>query len=100
MEWYSEFITVLILVFALCTLVGGILATYLGSSKSRYTGIGMFVVGLAVGLGYAWAAAVWERGFFADVDLSAILTNAVVYIVAAIVGALIALGIFLLAIMR
>lgn len=100
MVWYSEFITVLLLVFALCVLIGGIFVAYFGSGKSRYIGIGLFIVGLAVGFGCSWAAAMWDRGFFADISLLTILANAVTYIGAAIVGALIALGIFLLAIMK
>jgi len=92
-----DFLTVLILVFALFMLLAGIFTAYFGSGKSRMIGVALLVIGLVVGV--LWVV----MGGFADmikVDLSSVIWNAFVYIIAAVIGALMAIGVFLLAIMK
>ncbi len=91
------FLTVVILVFALFMLLAGIFTAYFGSGKSRMIGVVLLVVGLLVGI--IWVV----LGAFSDVinvDMSEVVWNAFLYIVAGVIGALIAIGVFLLAIMK
>ncbi len=89
--------TVLILVFALFMLLAGIFTAYFGSGKSRMIGVVLLVIGLVVGI-------LWVVLGYSDigikVDLSDVIWNAFVYIIAAVIGALAAIGVFLLAIMK
>jgi len=92
-----DFLTVLILVFALFMLLAGIFTAYFGSGKSRMIGVVLLVIGLVVGI-------LWVVMGYSDigikVDLSGVIWNAFVYIIAAVIGALAAIGVFLLAIMK
>ncbi len=92
------FLTVLVLVFALFMLLAGIFTAYFGSGKSRMIGVVLLVVGLVVGI--IWAVLSMDSVGVIPVDLSVVVWNAFLYIIAAVIGALIAIGVFLLAIMK
>jgi hypothetical protein len=93
-----EFLTVLILVFALFMLLAGIFTAYFGSGKSRMIGVLLLVIGLVVGV--LWAALSLGDNGAIDVDLGNVIWNAFLYIVAGVLGALAAIGVFLVAIMK
>jgi hypothetical protein len=93
-----EFLTVLILVFALFMLLAGIFTAYFGSGKSRMIGVVLLVIGLVVGL--LWVVMGLDSVAVIDVDLATVIWDAFINIIAAVVGALIAIGVFLLAIMK
>jgi hypothetical protein len=93
-----DFLTVLILVFALFMLLAGIFTAYFGSGKSRMIGVVLLVIGLVVGV--MWVVMGTDSVDMINVDLSSVVWNAFVYIIAAVIGALIAIGVFLLAIMK
>lgn len=92
-----EFLTVLLLTFGLFMILAGAFTAYFGSGKSRMIGVVLLVVGLVV-------AVIWiYLGGFADtinVDLGGVIWTAFLNIIAAVIGALIAIGVFLLAIMK
>jgi hypothetical protein len=92
-----EFLTVLLLTFGLFMILAGAFTAYFGSGKSRMIGVVLLVVGLVV-------AVLWiYLGGFSDtinVDLSGVIWTAFLNIIAAVIGALIAIGVFLLAIMK
>jgi len=96
MDWIG-FLTVLLLTFSLVMLLAGAFTAYFGSGKSRMIGVVLLVIGLIVGL-------VWGYLGYADemitVDLSEVIWAAFVNIIAAVIGALVAVGAFLLAIMK
>ena len=92
-----DFLTVLILVFALFMLLAGIFTAYFGSGKSRMIGVALLVIGLVVGILWVVMAGFSDT---IEVDLSSVIWNAFVYIIAAVIGALVAIGVFLLAIMK
>ncbi len=86
------------LVFAIGTLIAGLFTAYFGSGKSRAIGATLFIVGIIVGLifwnyssGVFWGSAAWDWG---------LVENGISAVIGAIVGALIALGIFLAGIMK
>ncbi|HJX04860.1 MAG TPA: hypothetical protein VJ489_03480 [Thermoplasmata archaeon] len=95
-----EFLTVLVLVFALFMLLAGIFTAYFGSGKSRMIGVALLVVGLVVGI--IWVALAWgaPESDTIDVDITEVAWSAFLYILAGLVGALAAIGVFLVAIMK
>jgi len=95
-----EFITVLVLTFALFTLIAGIFTAYFGAGKSRKIGVVLIVVGLIVGFFYTLPPIREATGIANNIDISSIVVDAVIILVAAIIGAVIALLLFLGAIMK
>jgi len=93
-----EFLTVLILVFALFMLLAGIFTAYFGSGKSRMIGVALLVIGLVVGI--LWIVMGFDDIDLIDVNLSQVIWNAFLYILAGVLGALAAIGVFLVAIMK
>ncbi len=92
------FLTVLILVFALFMLLAGIFTAYFGSGKSRMIGVILLVIGLVVGI--IWVVMGMDSVDVIKVDLSSVIWNAFLYILAGLLGALAAIGVFLVAIMK
>jgi hypothetical protein len=97
MMGFWEFMTIVILVFALFMLLAGAFTAYFGSGRSRAIGAALLVIGLVVGI--VW---VYLGGFtdIIDVNLADVVWTAFLNLLAAIIGALIAVGIFLVAIMK
>ena len=93
-----EFLTVIILVFALFMLLAGVFTAYFGSGKSRMIGVALLVIGLIVGI--IWVVMGLDSVDLIDVDLAKVIWDAFLYILAGVIGALAAIGVFLLAIMK
>ena len=99
-SWWT-FLTVIVLMFSLVLFIAGVFTAYFGSGKSRGIGAGLLVLGLVIGIIYAWMAK--NDLYFlekAAIDLDVVIINGLMYILGAIIGALIAIGIFLGAIMK
>jgi uncharacterized membrane-anchored protein len=96
---WNAFVVVLLLVFALFLILAGIFTAYFGSGKSRTIGVALLVVGLVVGVLVAY---VYHAGDFGSNQggLGPLIEQALLVIVAAVIGALVAIGIFLVAIMK
>jgi len=99
MEW-MEFLTILVFAFAIVMLVAGLFTAYFGSGKSRKVGLALMTVGLVVGVLWAYLVGFSDVTLFSDVAAWDVMYGAIVNIVAAIVGALVAVGIFLAAVMK
>lgn len=93
---WSTFLTILLLTFGLFLVITGAFTAYFGSGKSRKIGVGLLVGGLVVGVLWGWFAGPYQ----ANVDLVAIIVQSIGVILAAIIGAAAAIGLFLLAIMK
>ncbi len=93
------FLAILLLVFGLFLILAGIFTAYFGSGKSRTIGVVLLVVGLVVGLlvGYLYSAGTFGNHAH---QLGNLLLESFLVIVAAVIGALVAIGIFLVAIMK
>lgn len=95
-----QFLTILLLVFALFLILAGIFTAYFGSGKSRTIGVALLVGGLVIGVLVAY---LYHTGFGGNVSsdqLGSLILESLLVIVAAVVGALVAIGIFLVAIMK
>ena len=92
-------LSMLMLVFAVASIIAGIFTAYFGSGKSRAVGAILIVIGLVVGVLFLSFAGILS---FIDLGYSfgGVVVNGVLAVIGAIIGALIALGIFLLAIMK
>jgi hypothetical protein len=94
-----QFLTILLLVFGLFLILAGIFTAYFGSGKSRTIGVVLLVVGLVVGV---LTGLLYHNGTFGGQSnqLGSLLWESFLVIVAAVIGALVAVGIFLVAIMK
>ena len=90
------FLTILLMTFALFLVITGAFTAYFGSGKSRKIGVGLLVGGLVVGLLWGWYAGPAAT----SVDLLTVIAQSIGVILAAIIGAAAAIGLFLLAIMK
>jgi len=97
-HWYN-FVAVLLLVFALFLILAGIFTAYFGSGKSRTIGVALLVVGLVVGVLIGYLYHIGDFGAKSE-SLGGLVWQSFLVIVAAVIGALIAVGIFLVAIMK
>jgi len=91
-----NFVTILLLTFSLFLVITGAFTAYFGSGKSRKIGVGLLVGGLIVGILWGWYAGPVAP----SVDLVGIIVQSIGVILAAIIGAAAAIGLFLLAIMK
>ena len=95
-----SFLTILVFVFALVLLIAGIFSAGFGSGKSRKIGIVLLIAGLAIGIIWAYLVGWSDIELFADVPAWDVIYDAIFNILAALIGALAAVGIFLVAIMK
>ena len=94
------FLSMLMLVFAIASIVAGIFTAYFGSGKSRAVGAVLIIIGLIVGVLFLWFAGFLDFMGTAPLEFGGVVVDGIVAVVGAVIGALIALGIFLLAIMK
>jgi len=101
----AQILSMLTLVFAIASIIAGIFTAYFGSGRSRAVGLILVVIGILVFIIFMYGAG-WLEGLlgipatdsflmFKDTILQGILA-----LVGALIGAALALGIFLLAIMK
>ncbi len=91
------FLNMLMLLFAIGTFVAGVFTAYFGAGRSRAIGALLIVIGIIVG--YLYVDFTWLHyvgAFFTP----GIFSSGIVSVLGGLVGALIALGIFLAAIMK
>ena len=101
---WNIFLSMLTLVFAIASIIAGAFTAYFGSGKSRIVGGILIVIGLLAFVIFLWGAGALQNFIDRPAESSIFyfteITKSIIAIVGAIVGALIALGIFLLAIMK
>jgi hypothetical protein len=96
------FLSMMTLVFAIASIIAGIFTAYFGSGKSRAVGAILIIIGLLVGVIFLWGANLltFMGPPMEILNFSGTIVNGIIAVIGAVVGALIALGIFLLAIMK
>ena len=101
MDIVNQFLSMLTLVFAIASIIAGLFTAYFGSGKSRAVGAILIIIGLII-----FGVFLYGAGLLGSVAAGSILyfkgtiVQGIVAILGALVGAGIALGIFLLAIMK
>jgi len=102
-DYVAQFLSMLTLVFAIASFIAGIFTAYFGSGKSRAVGGVLIIIGILVLIIFMYGAG-WLEGMVGMPEGILLFKNTVlqgiVAILGAIVGAGIALGIFLMAIMK
>ncbi|MCD6512947.1 MAG: hypothetical protein J7K61_05035 [Thermoplasmata archaeon] len=91
------FVSMLLLVFAVGTIIAGLFTIYFGSGKSRAIGAILFIIGIIAGvIFYNYTVGLWSDFYWTWKTVEAGIAG----IVGGLIGGLIALGIFLLGIMK
>jgi len=93
-------ITIFLLMFALFLVLAGLFTSYFGSGKSRTIGVVLLVVGIVVGLGIGYWYHILSGSDRNYISLTTVLWQAFLVLLSAIAGAVAAIVIFLVAIMK
>ena len=101
MTWdLMSFLTILIFVFAIVLMIAGVFSAYFGSGKSRTYGIIMLIVGLVVLVVWAYLVGWSDIALFNEVQTLDIMIDALISFLAILLGALVAVGIFLVTVLK
>ncbi|HEC75942.1 MAG TPA: hypothetical protein ENI33_01630 [Thermoplasmatales archaeon] len=98
-ETIGLFVSMLLLIFALGAIIAGIFTIYFGSGRSRAIGSILFLIGIIVALvfyNYSTSTPLWGESAW---DWETV-KNGIASLIGGIIGALIALGVFLAGIMK
>jgi len=95
---WMTFVTILLLTFSLFLVITGAFTAYFGSGKSRKIGGGLLGGGVVIGL--FWVIATGPLNLFGTFGLWDVVVQTIVILIAALIGAAAAIGLFLLAIMK
>jgi hypothetical protein len=94
-----EFISIVVLTFALALIVLGAITIWLERGAGRLKGIALIVVGLIVGAGYAFLGSRFSLALFdrliVRVDLPSLMGTAFTYTTGVLGGTALAVGLFL-----
>ena len=94
-----EFISIVVLTFALALIVLGAVTMWLERGRGRLQGIVLTLVGLLVGAGYAFLGSRFSLALFdrliVRVDLPALMATAFTYTAGVLSGSALAVGLFL-----
>lgn len=101
MDWTTwEFLTVVIIAFAAVALAAGVFSAYFGKGKNKGYGILLAAVGLIVGLLWLYLIAWSNIEPFCDVAAWDVFYDAIINLIGILVGALVAVGIFLVTVLK
>ena len=92
--------TIIIFVFALIMMIAGIFSAYFGAGKNRAYGGVMFAVGLVVCVVWAYLVGFSTIEPFCDVAAWDVMYDALINMIAVVIGALVAIGIFLVVVLK
>lgn len=92
------FVTILVLTFSLFLVITGAFTAYFGSGKSRKIGGGLLGGGFAFGI--VWAFLGGFNKYLPVDSMLNIVIQSIAILAAAAIGAVLAIGLFLLAIMK
>jgi hypothetical protein len=96
-----DFVTVMVLAFAIFLALAGIFTAWFGNGKSRIAGAVMIVIGAVVGVLWALLCGAFNvMDPVIDVNVADVFINALINFAGVIVGALVAIGIFLVVVLK
>lgn len=96
-----DFVSVIILAFAAVMFMAGVFTAYFGNGKSRTAGFLMLIAGIAVGVLWVFLC----HGFgtepiISGVDIWNVFWSAFVDLIGVLIGAIVAVAIFLIAVLK
>ncbi len=94
------FVTILLLTFSLFLIITGAFTAYFGSGKSRRIGGALLGGGLVLGFLWGWLSSGFGNIIPLPTGLFEVIVQSIIVLVAAAIGAILAIGLFLLAIMK
>ncbi len=95
-----DFLSLVLIVFAVVMVLAGIFSAYFGKGKNRVYGILITVIGLVVALIMIYLLGWSDVSEFRDIDTWDMVYNAIVNLIGVIIGALVAVGIFLVTVLK
>ncbi|MCL1811792.1 MAG: hypothetical protein FWG41_06245 [Methanomassiliicoccaceae archaeon] len=95
-----NFLTIIIFIFALVMMIAGIFSAYFGAGKNRAYGGIIFAVGFIVCIVWAYLVGFSDIEPFCDVPAWDVMYDALINLIAVLIGALIAIGIFLVVVLK
>ena len=98
--WSVEFLSLVILAFGIVMLLAGALAAGFGHGKARGYGGLMCVIGVVLIGILIWLCGYSDISAFNDVSLWDVFMDGVINLLGILVGALIAVGIFLVVVLK
>jgi len=94
-----QFISIVVLTFALALIVLGAITMWLERGRGRLQGVALTLVGLLVGIGYAFLGSRFSLALFdhliVQVDLPALMATAFTYTAGVLSGVSLAVGLFI-----
>jgi hypothetical protein len=103
MVWdWMTFLDMILIVFGLVMAITGLFSAYFGSGKSRTVGVVLTILGIIIFVGWVYLCTCSGIApfYLPGGDLWTVVWNALVPLVAVLIGALIAVGIFLVSVMK
>jgi len=98
--WSMDFVSLIMMSFSIVMLLAGIFAAVFGTGKSRAYGGVIAVVGLAILLIWIYLCGFSNIDFLKAVPLWDVFINGIINLIGILIGALIAVGIFLMAVLK
>jgi len=95
-----SFLTIVIFVFAVVMMVAGIFSAYFGAGKNRAYGGIIFAVGVIVCAVWAYLVGFSDIEPFSEVTAWDVMYDAIINLVAVLIGALVAIAIFLVVVLK
>jgi hypothetical protein len=93
--WSMDFVSLIVVAFGIVMLIAGILAAAFGAGKAKGYGALMAVIGVALLGIWIWLCGYSDYDVFRDVNLWDVFIDGVINLIGILIGALIAVGIFL-----
>ena len=98
--WSMDFVSLIVVAFGIVMLLAGILAAAFGNGKAKGFGGVMAVVGVALIGIWIWLCGYSDIEIMRNVNLWDVVINGIINLIGILVGALIAVGIFLAVVLK
>lgn len=99
-EWLHFMLSMLMLVFSIACIIAGIFTAYFSSGKSRVVGTILIMIGLIIGFLFLWFSLCIPFMGKPPIEFRGCITNGIAAVVGAVIGGVIAFGLFLAAMMK
>jgi len=95
-----DFVSLIVIAFAVVMLLAGILAAFFGTGKARGFGGVMAVIGVALIGIWIWLCGYSDIALFRSIPLWDVFIDGIINLIGILIGALIAVGIFLVVVLK